>query len=98
MVDAPVKSLDVCTNCFTKMKDQVKYRPVPKGVVCDRTGVHMVGTFKCHHVNVIKVKVNVKNRETVTDDRHVEFYFHPDVLAELSALNKGKSEWSSSSG
>ena len=71
-------SLDICPQCFEKIKTtvienyaknmnrDVRYRGKPMtGVVCELTGEKMVGTFNFYHCNVIKVDVKMSGQPNI---------------------------------
>lgn len=73
-----VFSLDICTQCFEQIKEEViknysktmtpnvKFRGRPQvGVICEISGEKMVGTFNYYHCNVVRVDVKMSGQPNI---------------------------------
>jgi len=78
-----VFSLDVCTLCWDKYKSKIiknyattmsKVRKVPIGIVCDLSGVKLLGTFSYYYIEVTKVGVAMLGQANVCVKCHTKTF------------------------
>ena len=81
-------SFDLCTSCYNKLsQDVVKYyKPIPVGLICNLTGIHLQGDFSYSYVDITKVTVKVPpsgKADITVFPRELEFTISETAATEM---------------